>query len=304
MNKGLRPPLIKNCPPSIERLMTRCWDHDPDVRPKSDEIVLEMEKFCSVLPKVEDVPLKISGLDAIIENIENETELTAETENNENIEPIDYFPEWQESRNATKCLPQPSGDLCRPLEVFVDPNAWELKDEFDKEDDLSNSNAVLQNDVVDNSRMMDNHQPTDDDVYLLLESLEPHLRPSSPEENNAKSQQLYLDHIKMAREYYEIHERMVFYKNHLKELKERKERKQRLRRLEEERDNFLMVRNMLINDINNSSQQRQQTNNSETRSPLSMAASSRFDRSMETSSADGNHTDEENWVIVPTDSND
>lgn len=43
--KGIRPPLIRNCPPPIEDLMVRCWDQDPQNRPSIDEVCNSKLKF-------------------------------------------------------------------------------------------------------------------------------------------------------------------------------------------------------------------------------------------------------------------
>ncbi|CAI7899529.1 unnamed protein product [Closterium sp. NIES-53] len=42
----LRPP-IKDCPSQLTKLITRCWDRDPDVRPDFDEIVKTLEGIAS-----------------------------------------------------------------------------------------------------------------------------------------------------------------------------------------------------------------------------------------------------------------
>lgn len=38
VHKGTRPPLIRNCPPPIEKLMVSCWDQDPAVRPSMKQV--------------------------------------------------------------------------------------------------------------------------------------------------------------------------------------------------------------------------------------------------------------------------
>ncbi len=37
-HQGKRPSLIEGCPPPIQRLMTACWDHDPELRPSMDKV--------------------------------------------------------------------------------------------------------------------------------------------------------------------------------------------------------------------------------------------------------------------------
>jgi len=56
-HEGRRPPLVSDCPESINSLMSACWDKDPDVRPPMSKVVEVMTLVCSLLPGA-DVPLK------------------------------------------------------------------------------------------------------------------------------------------------------------------------------------------------------------------------------------------------------
>lgn len=38
VHKGMRPPLLRNCPPPIEKLMIHCWDQDPCNRPSMEKV--------------------------------------------------------------------------------------------------------------------------------------------------------------------------------------------------------------------------------------------------------------------------
>lgn len=40
VHKGQRPPLLEGCPPTIEKLMTACWDQNPTLRPTMQEVKL------------------------------------------------------------------------------------------------------------------------------------------------------------------------------------------------------------------------------------------------------------------------
>jgi mitogen-activated protein kinase kinase kinase 7 len=39
-HNGARPPLVRNCPPPIEKLMMQCWDQDASKRPSMEEVVI------------------------------------------------------------------------------------------------------------------------------------------------------------------------------------------------------------------------------------------------------------------------
>lgn len=43
VNKGVRPIVPPDCPPSLGEIMTRCWDANPDARPPFTEIVAMLE---------------------------------------------------------------------------------------------------------------------------------------------------------------------------------------------------------------------------------------------------------------------
>lgn len=42
--KGIRPPLPKHCPPSLQQLMVDCWDDNPDNRPSFSVVLTRLEQ--------------------------------------------------------------------------------------------------------------------------------------------------------------------------------------------------------------------------------------------------------------------
>jgi mitogen-activated protein kinase kinase kinase 7 len=50
VHTGQRPPLIANCPPPLENLMTGCWEKEASERPSMQEVVDEMEKLAGFFP--------------------------------------------------------------------------------------------------------------------------------------------------------------------------------------------------------------------------------------------------------------
>ena len=57
IHQDQRPPLIANCPPPLENLMTVCWDKDVSVRPHMSEVVSEMAELLPYFPGG-DQPIK------------------------------------------------------------------------------------------------------------------------------------------------------------------------------------------------------------------------------------------------------
>ena len=57
IHQDQRPPLIANCPPPLENLMTVCWDKDVSVRPHMSEVVSEMAELLPFFPGG-DQPIK------------------------------------------------------------------------------------------------------------------------------------------------------------------------------------------------------------------------------------------------------
>ena len=61
VEQGWRPPLPKEFYPSLIKLIWRCWDDDPDVRPDFDEIVALLMGDVGLEVKINDEPVFGSG---------------------------------------------------------------------------------------------------------------------------------------------------------------------------------------------------------------------------------------------------
>lgn len=109
VHKGIRPPLIRNCPAIIENLMTQCWDQSPTNRPSMTEVVNILTKICAVFPTL-DEPVQYYSNEQWIEDDFNES-----TQYDDNT----YYQD--EGSNTSFILPQPSQNMLNPLSVQVDP---------------------------------------------------------------------------------------------------------------------------------------------------------------------------------------
>ncbi|CAG9812742.1 unnamed protein product [Phaedon cochleariae] len=86
-------------------------------------------------------------------------------------------------------------------------------------------------------------------MYVLLDSLDPHLRPATPDFSNPNSVALYEEHKKLAEDYWKLETELVLAtqrKNQLLAAQEEDQRRQmRLKTLEEEKESLLLARDLL-----------------------------------------------------------
>ncbi|XP_050295852.1 mitogen-activated protein kinase kinase kinase 7 [Anthonomus grandis grandis] len=243
VHKGKRPPLIRNCPPCIEKLMVESWHHIPDNRPSMEQIVCKMENICRLLPGA-DQPIQATEY-----CYEDEFE-----EEEEEIEEI-FNDAHSTSENVVKTLPQPVGDQSLKIDI---PNSWELENS----DDLigyeiqtrpgldecvrkeRSQNTVT---IGSTSEILHNTQDLNDDI--LLSTLDPELRPATPDTNDPKSMDVYEEHKKLAKEYLKMQTELVYLTQRRSELLQQEaedERRQRtLRKLQEEKEEMRMLRDCL-----------------------------------------------------------
>ncbi|KAG8238359.1 hypothetical protein J437_LFUL018127 [Ladona fulva] len=172
VHKGERPPLIKDCPPPIEKLMTSCWDQNPSNRPTMGEVVRIMSEIFPFFSGY-DEPLQYveSSEASTIGSATQETgrsvseDLIDEQEDSLFTEP--YIPN-DSNQNAVQepnqyiMLPADSR-LSTPLHMQIDPNTWELADQNEnsiEKEYLSNGRMVAP--VLINSTQCSTLQPVTD----------------------------------------------------------------------------------------------------------------------------------------------
>lgn len=262
VHKGKRPPLLRNCPPVIENLMTACWDQDPSNRPSMEEIVKKMAVICSLLPGAEK---SIQTSTYNCEEDENIVEIEEEEEQDEEyldteIEDIFKIPINTNGDNAVMTLPQPNGDFLKPLTVECDPKAWDRELEtnyymqtmagFDKA--IPKNGEGTANTIQAGVQSSTENQHTNQDISnmkVLLDSLDPHLRPATPDHSDPKSVALLEEHMKLAEEYWKVQTELVLLtqqKNKLLAAKEEDERRKRnLKALQEEKESLMVARDLL-----------------------------------------------------------
>ncbi|XP_028134200.1 mitogen-activated protein kinase kinase kinase 7 isoform X1 [Diabrotica virgifera virgifera] len=282
VHKGKRPPLLRNCPPPVEDLITSCWDQDPSKRPSMEEIVKRMASICSLLPGA-DTPIQRSSYNCDEDvPIEEESEISEEYTDTE-IEDIFKVPISTNDDKISKTLPQPSADFMKPLTVECDPKVWdqELEQNYYIQTMAGLDKAVPKNGTassiqagVESSSTENLHDNQDtSNIKVLLDSLDPHLRPVTPDYSDPQSVALLNEHIQLAEEYWKVQTELVLLtqkKNMLLAAKEEDERRKiNLEHLQEEKESLMLARDLL----------RQQRSSSP--------------------AGDSSEGSAENWVIVP-----
>ncbi|ENN76602.1 mitogen-activated protein kinase kinase kinase 7 [Dendroctonus ponderosae] len=252
--KGKRPPLIRRCPACIEQLMTQSWDHDPEKRPSMEEIVAKMEQICSILPGADEPiqPGEHNWEDD--EYSKDEIEEVFDTETNTN------------GSNVIRTLPQPSGDMGQ-LSVEVDPFCWDLTDNyvinprpgFDECLPRRGSQNTVTAGTFSTSQISHTSPDIDDDI--LLTTLDPHLRPATPDLDDPRSLEKFEEHKALAKEYLKMQTEMVLINQRRNELLKmeaaEEQRQQSLRKMQEEIEALRLMKNFFEEQVENANQQNQ-----------------------------------------------
>ncbi|XP_013180092.1 PREDICTED: mitogen-activated protein kinase kinase kinase 7-like [Papilio xuthus] len=141
-----------------------------------------------------------------------------------------------------------------PLQIEVDPNAWELNDlplDFDGYVEVKNMAGFDKFIPVGNSSgstpAEGAAQPAPDpDLDSMHMMLDPHLRPISPDLNNEESKRIFEEHKQLAQEYLKTQTELAYLSNHKSELEEQMDsdelrQKREVIQLENEKDSLLKL---------------------------------------------------------------
>ncbi|XP_030760595.1 mitogen-activated protein kinase kinase kinase 7-like [Sitophilus oryzae] len=226
VHKGKRPPLIRNCPPSIEKLMTSSWDHDPEKRPSMKEVSLKMDQICSLLPGGNE-PIE-GTYDEYVDSVDYEDEIE-EVFTNSNMTTLT-------SANNVRTLPQPTPNIATPLTVEVDPICWAT--EINNPDFLIKTGPGLDTCIP---------KPNSENT-VLLDSLDSPLRPATPDLTNPLSVEKYEEHKGLAEEYWKMQTELVLLQQKKQELLhlqvEDEQRRRKLVELQNEKESLQLIRDL------------------------------------------------------------
>ncbi|CAL8108430.1 unnamed protein product [Orchesella dallaii] len=145
VQKGERPPRVAQCPPPIDKLMTACWDKDPNQRPSMEKVAEVMGKLVELFPGG-DEPLKYPDKADKQQNpaCEDERDIPIQEDEDTDAEetfdddfgfgnagvPVNGLVHTGTSTIASKRspvqMPQNISHIPMQLHVDVDENAWEF----------------------------------------------------------------------------------------------------------------------------------------------------------------------------------
>ncbi|XP_059472248.1 mitogen-activated protein kinase kinase kinase 7-like isoform X2 [Neocloeon triangulifer] len=270
VHTGQRPPLISNCPPPLEALMTGCWEKESSERPSMQDVVDKMEKLAVHFPGG-DVP--------ITEYEDQSSEVEEEDEEDEEDEgTIETFgPQTTTSLNGTissvlstqmaalsvevtepeptpESKPHPFARLealtaSRPTTLLTPPkrpqvrqsninnDQWEVGDEISPVEEVKSIPAVAS--LPPAAPRAKEQQPSGseseelDNVYQMLD---PKLQPLPPDPDNPDSLRVFNEHKQLAQEYFRVQTEMAYtrqYRDHLAEKLSEEQLQQPSQQLEE-----------------------------------------------------------------------
>ncbi|GLV34596.1 TGF-beta activated kinase 1 [Carabus blaptoides fortunei] len=206
VHKGQRPPLLEGCPPTIEKLMTACWDQNPTLRPTMQEVVQSMSELAIYFPGG-DTPVDYSPEANNGDYDEDEEAFHSDEADSARIT-NQFSSESNGTAQNTINLPQPTYDMMTPLQLEVDPNAWDA-DSCDMEIRTMAGFDKMMPKQGNNSgqpvnQEASNHPASDQELDNMYMFLDPNLRPLTPDLNDPQSRHIFEEHKQLAEEYLKV----------------------------------------------------------------------------------------------------
>uniref|UniRef100_A0A146KQ11 Mitogen-activated protein kinase kinase kinase 7 n=2 Tax=Lygus hesperus TaxID=30085 RepID=A0A146KQ11_LYGHE len=245
VHKGERPDRLVGCPAPLENLYMRCWDKELSVRPSMEEIVSIMSRLLLFFNDY-DTP--------IVDETEDSSILEDEGE--------DYDESLYSFGDAYMYSPR---DSRNGPHLPANPNLPELSLEIDTD---SNGQTVVPPDQDDDQSMYDapniaialpkrtpegaRYNEGLEGIYHAM--LDPQLQPVTPDPHSAESMQIFEDHKKLVKEYFEVQEEMVLLTKDMERLNEELSRstdadEQHIKALESEKEELIQLKKSFENQL-------------------------------------------------------
>ncbi|XP_030850466.1 mitogen-activated protein kinase kinase kinase 7 isoform X3 [Strongylocentrotus purpuratus] len=214
VHNGRRPPLIRNIPKPLDKLMTRCWSQESTMRPSMHEVVSIMSNLMLVF-KGADQPLVYPQV--------------SEEEEGAGRGMADRLAE----QTADMSISSNSGSTISDTVIHSssshsngpqDPQKIEPHAAFSDSSPVHSSAKDQQKrhsvDLLDLRVDNDNSANDDSDVSMAYSTLEPHLQPLPPNPNSRESQDIFDEHMRMAQEFLRVQTELALLHTRKKELAE------------------------------------------------------------------------------------
>ncbi|VVC29897.1 Protein kinase domain,Protein kinase-like domain,Protein kinase, ATP binding site,Serine- [Cinara cedri] len=262
VHKGTRPPMFEHCPHPFQKLITECWDQNPNVRPSMDHVVEVMRiliQFCSG----HDQPL-IYPNDCYTLSSEFEEDCISSEDSYPDI-PDSYVESLRSHKGVNRILTNDSlksnpnlsiplninvenkFDQCEDLKILTMPGfdkvgAYRTVDSTDREDEP--------NQDTNNFQDVSGTHPELDNLYLMLDQ---QLHPIPPDNTCPQSVQIFEEHKQLAQEYLKVQTEIAYLSRHMEQLAERlsqeeimcdegvEEDDEEIKKLENEKENLTQM---------------------------------------------------------------
>ncbi|KAF6207635.1 hypothetical protein GE061_016082 [Apolygus lucorum] len=244
--KGERPDRLVGCPPPLENLYTRCWDKELSVRPSMEEVVSIMSRLLNFFH-------------------DHDTPITDETDDSSTSG--DELEEYDGSYDSFDVHMYTAGESRNGPQLPTNPNLEELSVEIDKDWPDSNGQTVVPPD--EDASMYDapnvaialpkrkpegaryNEGLELEDIYEVLDE---QCKPVPPDPHSAESMQIFEDHKKLVKEYFQVQEEVMMLTKDMERLNEDLSRstdadEQRIKELESEKEELIQLKNSFENQL-------------------------------------------------------
>lgn len=233
VHTGIRPPLIKGCPKTLESLLTRCWDKEPSNRPSMTEVEGTMNKLSSFFPGGDQpITYPISHSDnlqrtdtecsAAGDSIDRSQRLATSTSNNMTSSNIHTNIAEVETVEVGVAEHQTTGsdEAASATDLSAEKPSSKFKEEFDVKasdlQDMGNFPRKISWPIITQGNLQrENSTSQDLNAYLLLE---PKLQPLPPAHSCWESVAIFEEHRKMAQEYLQVQTEIKFLTERREEL--------------------------------------------------------------------------------------
>ncbi|XP_071956528.1 mitogen-activated protein kinase kinase kinase 7-like isoform X3 [Antedon mediterranea] len=211
VHQGKRPPLIRNLPKPIEKLMTRCWSNEPTQRPSMSEVAKIMSKLMQYF-KGADVPLVYPQVakdkSAVDNGNDDEDEEDSDDEDDSVLTSGSQLPELRANTLSDTVINQQSNRSVVEPPAYMTLPTSQLANVASLRVKLSNVHLDPSYDnkrkSTDFAELRFNEEEKNDGMPMAYMTLDTRLQPLPPNPNSKESLEVFDQHCKMAQDYLRV----------------------------------------------------------------------------------------------------